>query len=432
MFMKKTGPFYSSTFMPASFLVLLTALLVLSCAQDAIFHNLSMELKPVTPIIKGTPTNLVVVRHNTHGFFVYVGNSNGNTIRSFDGTDFSGITAPGGTCAGLAVGGAVGSEFLYALVHPNREVRPSSVIRRYDPATESWSNMTNETGYLLQAIHGAGGRIFAAGRRDPDSYVILRLGDDNALQPLNITGTDQLTASYRLTGAAQRSGGNIYLATAGAGVIQVNAAGTVVSPAPVAGTEDLNIAGIIATGTSIVALSNSGRSGLIHYTTNGTAFEEIPRSHDNFTGGMSVWEEYDSSWRPALLLLGIWNRGSSPNNGYIELRLDSSGNVLDPYLTSIPGDRDTQPSSVPNRSRYTASLRKHPVQAILQLPNLGTTALAKGQFNYQAEQLTYGLENWEPPIFASTSQQGLWSYRSRSGGYGWNAEDGRAFTQPDP
>jgi hypothetical protein len=107
-------------------------------------------------------------------------------------------------------------------------------------------------------------------------------------------------------------------------------------------------------------------------------------------------------------LAGIRGRGSSIVNGYREIVLDRDG--FPTGTVRMPGDET--PSSVRNRARYTASIGRHPVEAIMQIPDTSRG----GPLDYSVFTSD---PDWEPPIFASTSRSGLWSYRNGL----WNAEE---------
>ena len=104
-------------------------------------------------------------------------------------------------------------------------------------------------------------------------------------------------------------------------------------------------------------------------------------------------------WKTKLLLLGIKGQESSLTHGYRELVLDDFGVPTNESLRT-PGEYEL--SSVSDRNRYDASIGIHPVESIMQVPPT--------------------IENKptaEPPIFASTAKNGLWSYRKKQ----WNAEE---------
>jgi hypothetical protein len=171
---------------------------------------------------------------------------------------------------------------------------------------------------------------------------------------------------------------------------------------PMSGTTKATVTGIIETGGVIIAVSNTGH---IYYSSGGT-FSQIS-NNVNYTGGMSVWLDPDNQWKPSLLLMGIRGKGTSRTHGYQEMILE---NGVPTFALQRPGN--DSPSSVKNRSKYTGSIGIHPVENILQIPSISRGGL----LDYNA---FVGIPGWEPPIFAATSKDGLWSYRNGE----WNAED---------
>jgi hypothetical protein len=127
---------------------------------------------------------------------------------------------------------------------------------------------------------------------------------------------------------------------------------------------------------------------------------------------MCIWQKYENGAPKigeSLLLLGIEGSGNY-DNGYWELKLGSDGKPLTPVTLAKPGtDTDTNDTSSvkpDKKSSYEASLARYHVYHILQLPpNVDPPDPAK--------------ENWQPFIFASTTQNGVWVL-DRSGG--WNAQ----------
>jgi hypothetical protein len=127
---------------------------------------------------------------------------------------------------------------------------------------------------------------------------------------------------------------------------------------------------------------------------------------------MGIWQQYSTNtatWNPALLLLGIRGKGTSQTHGYREMVLD---NITGHPTGAIKENGDSSPTSVSNKPKYTASLGIHPVTSILQVPDI-----AGSNTDYSTN--IGANPAWEPPIFASTSLNGLWSYRNGE----WNAED---------
>ncbi|MCL2070574.1 MAG: hypothetical protein FWH19_06285 [Treponema sp.] len=356
---------------------------VLSCAQDSIFFDISNEPEPKDPLIPGTVTNMAVVRDR-----LYVAARMGNRIYCYSRGTWSMISQPGGAIGDLVSDGRE----LYALVFPSGDPLRTSVIRRYNSGSNSWDIGVSAYNYNIQSIFNAGGDIFAGGQhlQDYQYFSILHLQGSQTLVPIAFN-------TSILTGAA-RSGGDVYFATAGNGIL-ISRGGDV-SSVPAAGTAGASINGIIETGGVIVAVGSNG--GIYTLASPGSFNSFTVGVH--FTGAMSVWREFTGgSWRPSLLLLGTRGQGSSLTHGYRELLLDpNSGRPT--HILRGPGE--ASPSSVQNRPRYTASIGVHPVEAIIQLPE-------------EVMGAYFPSPEWEPVIFASTSRSGLWSYRDGQ----WNAEE---------
>ena len=372
----------------------LLCFLLFSCKQDAIFYHISIEPPKKDPLIKGTPTNIVLVGGN-----IFAGSRNGSTIYCYDGSGWSQIAKPGGSLQDLATDGTD----LYAIVYNGDIARGASMIKKYDTSAGTWDGSSSLEGYSIQTIYGAGGKIFAgAVRKSGNSCAILYLDGTNLVILKENTSL--------LTGAAEISGTGIFLAGGFAaeknGVFLVNASFTDLS-APISGTEKVNIKGIIETGGKILAVSgDSTTSGRIFiYNTASEKFDPPTGAGLNFTGALSVWHQYDSSasvWKPALLLMGV--HGTSKNNqGYREIVLNEDGTPPSSISIRAPGDNAL--SSVLEKAKYNAGIGQHPVHSILQVP--------------PEIELSSATSEGTLPIFASTSINGLWSYRNGE----WNAED---------
>jgi hypothetical protein len=313
----------------------------------------------------------------------------GKRIHSYSSNGWSSIREPGGSIGDLASDG----NHLFALVFPDGDPRRTSLIKRYDPQSNSWDNGIHAQNYSIQTIYGAGGRIFAGGQHNLDyQYFVILLLEPSFLSVIRYR-------SSLLTGAAANDRGDILLATAGSGVFRFR--GGQVEADPIFNTAGATITGIIETGSgSTTAVSSNGDVYIIDTAGSVTSFS----AGVNFTGAMGVWREFDNGrWVPSLLLLGIRGRGSSRSHGYRELVLNKN-NGIPTSVIKPPGDEN--PTSVRNRARYSGSIGVHPVEAILQLPES-----VIGPYHNSME--------WEPPIFASTSRAGLWSYRNGQ----WNTEE---------
>jgi hypothetical protein len=366
---------------------------ILSCGQDSIFFDISNEPEPKTPLISGTPTSMALVRN-----MLFVGSRMSNRIFQYGSAggniQWSSVPSPRGPVSDLATDG----EHLYALVFPGGDPLTSSVIQRFHIDTNTWNAEFTMSEYSIQTLFGVEGKVFAGAalRSDLQNYAILHI--DRSTFSMEIVKSN----TSLLTGVASDAAGNIYLATAGRGIYIFS--NDAVATSPVEGTEQANITGIIGTVGSVVAVSSNGN---IYYLRSPGVFTSYPGGFI-FTGAMSLWVDRENGWAPSLLLVGIRSRGMSTVHGYREMVLDRDGFPTLPI--TIPGDGS--PTSVRNRARYTASIGQYPVEAILQIPDISRG----GPLDYSAFTSD---PDWEPPIFASTSRNGLWSYRNGT----WNAEE---------
>ena len=371
--------------------LLILSFTLLSCDQDSIFYDISNEPVPKDPLVPGSPTNMVLVRNR-----MYVGTRMGNKIFSYTsptglGT-WNSISLPTGSLGELATDGTD----LYVLIFPTGEPLNSSVVRRYNLSTNSWDMYHTVSGYSIQSLFGIDGKIFAGGQNSSNyqNFAIFYLEPESN----SLTAIKYQTSL--LVGVAQNAGGIIYLATAANGIFAFNESDLITSP--VNGATEINLAGIISFDGSIVAVSGDGDV----YIDNGAGFSHVTMGV-NFTGGMCVWLDRKNQWMPNLLLMGTRGKGTSLTHGYREMVLD---NGKPTFNIRIPGDES--PTSVISKAKYEASIGTHPVISILQLPD----AASGGPLNYNNYTMN---TDWEPPIFASTAKNGLWSYRNGE----WNAED---------
>jgi hypothetical protein len=373
------------------FFMVLTLILA-SCSQDSIFYDISNEPEPKDPLVDGSPTNIVVLKNR-----VFTGTRMSSKIycyASFNGTlSWKTIDLPEGHLGQLATDGT----YLYVLIFHNRDPLKSSMVRKYDYDTNTWDDMSYTVNdYSIQTIFGAGNKIFAGGQNQNNrqNFAIMFLEQKSNLFTVIKNRTSLLK------GAAQNNSGTVYLATAGNGLFTFNESS--LDTTLVSGTSRSNLNGVINVGGYIVAVSADGNI----YTDVSGRFRPT-KTGLNFTGAMSVWLDRKNQWRPSLLLLGIRGEGTSLTHGYKEMVLE---NGKPTFNIKSPGD-DT-PTSVTNKAKYAASIGTHPVESIMQIPD----ANSGGPLSYS--NFT-GDPNWEPPIFASTAKNGLWSYRKGE----WNAEE---------
>ncbi|MDR1238642.1 MAG: hypothetical protein LBK27_00860 [Treponema sp.] len=366
-----------------------------ACDQSAIFFAISQEPALREPQIVGSPTN-IVTWHDGTSDSVYVANR--AAVHKYNAGGWDKLPHPGGAIWSLAAT----STGLYILTSGN--------VKKYDTGTRTWKTVPNNSPYkTTHTIYAdsASSRLFAGagdGTNTASSkdYAILYLNNSGELDPLD-AGGDRV---HILTGAALDGSGNHYLSTAGSGIFRIAEADLTSLPlTPVtdgAGISYGNIKGIIFKSLGglpndlLIAVKRSG-SVLLY---NGTEFVEkckLDANNYESTGSLAFWLSPGTSGNPTLLLAGIQGSKSSLDqintNGYREIRLDN-------WAVHAPG-KDS-PTSAPNADKYNSSLGKHPITHLFQIPASIDPKMT---------------------VFASTINQGLWSYRDHGDGeLIWNAE----------
>jgi len=168
---------------------------------------------------------------------------------------------------------------------------------------------------------------------------------------------------------------------------------------------------------TIVAMDRRGMLYTIDNT--GDTFISTGKSTGRSTGALALWRNPKSDeWdpddpstlpKPALLLAGfqgelVLTTSTGYTNGYFELGLNwKADGTLD--ITSEftkPGELDVSTVDIDSNERYQSTIGKYPISGFFQTPR------------EIDENMT---------LFASTVNEGLWSYRGRSGDWQWNAEE---------
>jgi len=354
-------------------------LMLFSCNQDAIFFKISQETAPIKPLIPGTPTNMVeFTRNGTTAMYV----ASGNTLHwyshgAWDGGPGS-VPQPRGWISGLAVT----SDFLYAL---RFFLGPEKQLMRISKSGGDWEEVKIQPGVeytILQTIYADSSStwLFAGARINNvtvQRYGILYL--DTATNTLKLL-KDDIGLLY---GAASDSSNNHYLCTT-TGVYTVN-------------ESDLSDVKQIGEGTFVGMLKLNSTPKIIVVERDGRIFEVKSSglihkvSIDNTaTGALALWTDGGRK----MLTAGIQRNSNA--YGYVEFTVDSddlpTGSPSEPYTTV-----DTL------TDRYQASLGKYPINHM--------------------HQASVAVDPDNRRFFASTVNQGLWSYRNRSGGPQWNAEN---------
>jgi hypothetical protein len=271
----------------------------------------------------------------------------------------------------------------------------SGVWQRQNDGT-GWTELGPPDDYgFIQNIFGAEDALFATGARPAGKaydYAILYKESNRFifLKEINdalIVGAGKVKNDY-------------YLAVKGKGLYKVSITGSTPTAELMTATPSIptDVAGLLrAKKDFIIGIS---KGGLLLYIDDSGITVENTTLGGTYSGGLALMDSPEpQEGFDKLLLLGNENN-SLYRQGYMELRFKSSDKT---YQTPprLPGE--AQPSSINDYKQYDSSLRREPVTALWVLPKTG-----------------------EDPqvIFAATTNQGLYSYRSRSdGGWQWNHEE---------
>ncbi|MDR2418491.1 MAG: hypothetical protein LBD79_05510 [Treponema sp.] len=359
-------------------------LLLFSCKQSAIFYEISLEVEAIEPQIKGSPTNIV-----QQGDSLYVASRFGSAIYEYKDSEWVPLSpSPGNIIELAATKGA-----LYALTGT-----PGSLdLQKFSIDSKTWTSIGTK-GYNVQSIYGAEDYLFAGAIADhstnPPTCSILYVEDDGASELTSLASKTSL-----LKGAVY-DGTMYYLATFGSGILPfTEPLSDPLAQQKVADPDHNNIVGIIKVGDKIVAVS---RDGYILY--GAPTFVAVKALDSYFTGALATWKPEPKAASPRLLLLGIQGEGStSTTHGYREILLNEDG-TLNPDAMSLKESGKNEISSVKDYDderngyeQYVVTIGRHPLSSIIQAPD--------------------GI------LFATTTKDGLWSYRERNGKPVWNAED---------
>jgi hypothetical protein len=363
---------------------ILPVVLQISSCNDPIFYKIHEETEVLEPKINGSPVNYVIYDKKMY-------TASGRRIFSYSGGNWSEWKKMDGNVMMLAAAG----NSLYTLSFEDGKGR----LRRYNNTGSSGEDIG--ISYNIQSIHASDNVLFAS-VKDNNNYKIYYL--DEKLSP----------ASAALTEIANTESGSIlkgaafdqkyyYLCT-NSGIFCVDPASPA-SALPDPFVPDANFTGIINLNDEYVAAISA--NGRIFEINDNTCTEVVKTSfpdNQNSTGALALWfKDNDDSAPPSLLLAGrkeiYYSTTTGYSNGYVEFELDEFGRIKQ-NASNEPGKNAL--SSVDNYDRYTSSIGKKPLNHIIQTPSI---------------------VDKEMTLFASTQQNGVWSYRNREEGWQWNAEE---------
>ena len=400
---------------------LIAAVILLTACKDPVFYTISLEVEPIQPRIKGTPTNFVVYKVNNEKtkfldeISMFVATST-RLYRYKNGKwDRSAVPSPGGKITALAAAG----EYLYALCFEDRNSPSSAVVKRYDGG--EWITIRgSKAGFSrISTIYAAGDTLFvgAENRKTPFPEAIIFYVDDDTEQLVPMIRTGQRAL---LCGAAF-DGTDYYLCTEGrtlsddekyGGIYKVNAPSRDLTPSDhlIDGTAGFEFAGMISIKSNMIAAITRG--GNLYLIENGVFLRSWFASFSGSfftTGALAIYENMEGN---KLLLAGRQNQpqygiNSGYTYGYLELLLDNSGFPISNFREPGTGFPPTSIAGSSNE-RFTSTIGKEPVNHLFQAPVEVEPPKPNNPVNRT--------------MFASTVKNGVWSYRDRTGGYQWNAE----------
>jgi hypothetical protein len=294
-------------------------------------------------------------------------------------------------------------DYLYALCK-------TGALWRIDKSADSWEKISfvDSRNYPHpQSIFSSEDVLFVGSRPSKDdlSRALFYLADSdsgNALKYLR-------SGAYSLNGAAF-DGSYHYLSThnlkdGGGRLLRINNTFSEVLELDDEGKGNFNIGcmSIIClkhpsspASPSIVSIDRSGNI----YRVNNTGFSSLDKKMGTkfiYTGTLAQWCDPLASNMPVLLLAGS-DGSATYNYGYREIDLTWSGSSLNFGSFHEPG----KGGPVKDNEQYLSSLGNNPVHHLFQAPS------------DVDESMT---------LFASTANNGLWSYRSRDDKAQWNAEE---------
>jgi len=362
-------------------LILFSIVFAFVSCNDPIFFIVHEEIPILKPFIDGSPTNFVTLGDNIYvasGKKIFIFRKNANKWAKWNELD--------GRIGGLAAT----NNSLYAFYLNSKDSGGGRIRNCTSGSNLSLSN--------VQSIHAAEDVLFACTRND-NNYTISYINDTSPGSFKSIADSNS-----ELHGAA--FDGTYYYLCVNEGIYYVDKSQIdTASDLPVLG-DNFNFTGIIKLGKDYVAaITNDGK---LYEIQNAAIIREAAKFSDSrhSTGALALWYRDINDTMPSLLLAGrkemYYSTSSNYTNGYVEITLDTIKGEISGSSFRDPG-KDS-PSSIDNYDRYVSSLGKKPVNHIIQAP---------------------AAINEKMTLFASTQQNGVWSYKNRGDGKGeqWNAEE---------
>jgi len=360
---------------------LFSIIFLFSSCNDPIFFTVFKEIPIIKPLIDGSPTNFVRFKND-----MYVASGKKIFIFREKTTRWVEWNRLGDYIGSLAA--TEDSLYVFYLLNNNGR------IRRFNNTGSVDLPITN-----VQSIYASGKILFISRRVNNEEYSFSYFDEDNSSE--GVKRIPDTTSEGWLNGVA--SDNTYYYLCTNEGIFFME-------KSLIASSSDLPILGKNFDFTGIINLNNNCVAAI---TNDGDLFQienkimtRKARFSDrrNSTGALALWYENNGTTptAPSLLLVGrkeiIYSVSTGYSNGYIEITLDNTGRISGSGFKD-PGEGS--PSSIDSYDRYVSSLGKNPINHMMQAP--------------------YDIDK-RMTLFASTQQNGVWSYKDRGDGELWNAE----------
>jgi len=413
-----------------------------SCGRDPIFHIIATETPPVSPLIRGGPTKMVVFNWEFCGcvdcecgvekdapccvipvLFVASGGlfwySATEHSRDNEGNIISGINARWRRDIGIPdrprargriIDIATTRNHLYILSMEGTGV--NTTLHRLKSGGESWESIGFSGSGSIQTIFAdpEGERLFAGVQSRGVNFIWYLADEHYDLRQLptesRILPNEQPTDNTGLLSGAAFRDGSYFLATRN-GVFKVGTGWI---------TDDMarTFMGMIRLPDDTIIVI--ARIGGFLYEVNDTSLNRIPtdtggsymRTGRDATGALALWElsSIDNDGNvfveERMLIAGVQGsrHTTSFNNGYVEFSLNAATGAID---ASQPRRETNNLRSVRGENnQYRTSLARLPINHLFQAPRKVDIDMT---------------------FFASTQTSGLWSFRERDRTPQWNAEN---------
>ncbi|MCL2230347.1 MAG: hypothetical protein FWC01_04575 [Treponema sp.] len=380
---------------------ILLAAAFFSC-NDPIFYTVAIQPPLNEPRLKGSPTKFAV-----HGNAMYV--ASGNKLWQYDTGVWKSEKSFPSLIADIAI---TDNGYFY--------VRLSDTSDQLHWSTDGVNFTAKPMSVNIQSIFSAGNYLYISARDfsitsgNYSIYHLLGSGDPVPVTP--DISSDEITRVSINSFAF--SGSTFYFCSYGSGINSSDMKGKGIFSGTLGSTSVTRIndsddfTGILyISGGEFAAISRSGQLYKVTGTTV-TALSDVSLGRpSNSMGTLALWSDYvnvqGTNTLVRILLAGTQDITNTANtshtHGFMELELSPSGTLDDTKRFNWPGEIEPI-STMTSRESFITTLGKHGVNHLYQ-------------YVYP--------DNSQRVLFASTQQEGLWSYRDRGGssGWHWNAEE---------